>query len=149
MTGVQTCALPISRDFPICVEIQNAQFVNKTIYRRWIELDLSPVFHIWPGMPPLSRQWNLYLEAGGGEKSLPLLVSASVHPDCSPEEAVVLFQPYQAIRRENPEGRAFFSEFRPWIMKNDRKAFIIIGNRWEGCAPISISLVANSLMREG
>ena len=131
----------IPRRFSYGVEIRNPALVRPNFYRLLRDIGVSPAFVSWTRMPPLSEQWGAYLEAGGAEDPLPLLGLGIVRPGRSYEEAVRLFQPYHEVRETYPEGRAGLADIGLWAMKNRRKAYILINNRWEGSAPHSIGRV--------
>jgi uncharacterized protein YecE (DUF72 family) len=141
LTRLREFFTKVPRGFAYSVEIRNPALVRPGFYALLRELGVSPAFSSWTRMPPIGEQRKAYLEAGGAEDSCPLLGLGIVRPGRSYEEAVQLFQPYREIRDIYPEGRSDLSELGLWAMKNRRKAYILINNRWEGSAPHSIGRV--------
>lgn len=131
----------IPRDFPYAVEIRNPAVMGAPFYELLRRQGLSPAFSSWNRMPPVGEQFAAYLEAGGAGEATPLLGLGIVRPGRSYEEAVRLFQPYNEIREPYEEGRGQLAELGQWAMKNNRKAYILVNNRWEGSAPHSIGRI--------
>lgn len=140
--------LAIPRDLPMAVEIRNPALVSKEFYRFLIEMNLSPAFASWTRMPSIGEQWQIYREAGGENDKSPILGLGILRPGRLYEEAVQLFQPYQEIRDPYEEGREQLAELGTWAMKNGRKAYILVNNRWEGSAPHTIGRIVERLKAE-
>ncbi len=136
----------IPRDFPYAAEVRNPSMVTPEYYRFLREAGVAPAFSSWTRMPAVSAQWAAYLEAGGAADTVPLLGLGIVRPGRSYDEAVRMFQPYREIGDEYHEGRAELAELALWAMKNSRKAYILINNRWEGSAPHSIGRIMEPIL---
>ncbi|HEY8280036.1 MAG TPA: DUF72 domain-containing protein [Bdellovibrionota bacterium] len=135
----------VPRDFPYAVEIRNPGLVNPEFYSFLRGLGLSPVFSAWTRMPSIGKQWQTYLEAGGGSDQAPLLGLGMLRPGRPYEEAVQLFQPYREIRDPYEEGRHDLADLAHWAMEKGRKVYIIVSNRLEGSAPLTIGRVMDLL----
>ncbi len=136
----------IPRHFSYSVEIRNPALVRPSFYSLVRELNLSPAFSSWTKMPAIAEQWAAYFEAGGADDTVPVLGLGIVRPGRSYEEAIRQFQPYREIREIYSEGRSELSELGLWALKSQRKAYILINNRWEGSAPHSIGRVMDPLL---
>jgi uncharacterized protein YecE (DUF72 family) len=138
----------VPREFPMSVEIRNPALVSEEFYALLIELGLSPAFSSWTKMPAVAEQFAKYLSAGGAGVNSPLLGLGILRPGRAYEEAVQLFQPYQEIRDHYEEGREQLAELGLWAMKNRRKAYILINNRYEGSAPQTLGRIVSRLHSE-
>jgi uncharacterized protein YecE (DUF72 family) len=136
----------ISRNFPYSVEIRNPALVTPAFYGMLQRQGLSPAFSSWTRMPPPGEQFASYLASGASSDTTPLLALGIVRPGRSYEEAVRLFQPYREIREAYEEGCAQLAHIALWARKNQRKAYVLVNNRWEGSAPHSIGRVLERLL---
>jgi len=137
----------IPRDFPYAVEIRNPALAGAPLYNLLRRQGLSAAFSSWNRMPPVGDQFSAYLAAGGTADTTPLLGLGIVRPGRSYEEAVRLFQPYNEIREAYEEGCSQLAQLGLWAIKNRRKAYILVNNRWEGSAPHSIGRILDQLVK--
>lgn len=137
----------IPRNYAYAVEFRNPQLVTPDFYRRLISLGISPVFNAWTHMPNLDRQFQDYLEAGGGEDNTPLVGLGLLQPGMSYEEAVRKFQPYKEAKEVCETGRVELAKLVNYALGHQRKAYILVTNRFEGSAPHTVGGIMDLLAR--
>lgn len=135
----------VPREHAYAVEIRNPELVRPDFYALLRQLGVSPAFSHWTKMPPITQQWQAYLDAGGGEGTGPMVALSLVRPGRSFEEAVRLFQPYREMKDIYEEGRDELAAIGNFAMQKQRRAYILVGNRIEGCAPFTIGGIAQRI----
>jgi len=131
----------IPQEFQYAIEVRNPEFLGGAYFRLLAEYpQVTHCFNHWNFMPPLREQMRYAADAGG--LVAPFYVARALTPlGVSYEAAVKLFSPYQEIRRENPELRADLIRFARRAIETKRDAYILVNNRAEGCAPLTIQAV--------
>lgn len=61
------------------------------------------------------------------------------------EQAVKMFQPYEAVQEPNPGARGAMGELAQRARRQKEPAFLYVNNRLEGFAPGTIEAVADGL----
>jgi uncharacterized protein YecE (DUF72 family) len=135
----------VPRDCAYAVEFRNPALVNASFYERLRSLGLSPAFSAWTRLPPISEQWNAYMEAGGAKDTVPLVGLGLLRPGMSYEEAVRVYQPYKETKEAYLPGRRDLADLANFARSNNRKAYILVTNRLEGSAPYTVGGVLNAL----
>lgn len=135
-------ALP--EQFRYATEIRNKEFLQKEYFGALARINLTHCFNHWTGMPPLHDQMKAAADAGGLAGNF--FVSRVLTPRAvSYEQAVRLFQPYQELKRPNPEMRKDITTLVRRAITRGNEAFIIVNNRAEGCAPKTIEAIQEML----
>ena len=129
------------------LELRSPDLVRPEFYSLLLESGVSPVFNAWTKMPRIREQWAQYLEAGGAATKQPIMVRGLLRPGRIYEEAVQNFQPYKEIKDPYPEGREDIRLLMNFARREQRKAYIMINNRLEGCAPKTIGALLQDLPR--
>jgi hypothetical protein len=135
----------IPRDFRYAVEIRNPELVNPGFYSLLRAHDVSPAFSHWTKMPSVRAQFEAYLTAGGGADHGPIVALSLVRPGRTFEEAVRMFQPYREMKDIYDDARDELAAIGNFAMQNGRKAYILVSNRLEGSAPVTIGAVAEKI----
>jgi hypothetical protein len=92
-------------------------------------------------MPPLGHQLDL-----PGSVSGPfILARALLRPGRSYNEAVDAFAPYDRIREPNPKLRRDLARLVEEAVRLRIPAYLLVNNRAEGSAPLTIAAVADML----
>jgi hypothetical protein len=98
-------------------------------------------------MPDLERQMRLAAEAGG--LSADFLVARILTPlGTSYQEAVNRFKPYDKLQAPNPKMRADAVKLARRGMQRNNDTYIIVNNRCEGNAVITIDAIGRMLTAE-
>ena len=132
-------ALP--REGPFAVEIRNEEFLTPMYFAVLREHSVAHVFNSWTRMPPIGHQVDL-----PGSISAPFIVArALLRPGRTYDEAVDAFAPYDRIREPNPKLRRDLVRLVESAVKTRIPAYLLVNNRAEGSAPLTIAAVAEML----
>jgi uncharacterized protein YecE (DUF72 family) len=132
-------ALP--RDAQYAVEIRNDEFLTPMYFAVLREHGVAHVFNSWTRMPPIGHQ----LDLPGAITGSFLLARALLKPGRTYNEAVDAFAPYDRIREPNPKLRRDLVRLVEAAVKTRIPAYILVNNRAEGSAPLTIAAVAELL----
>ena len=106
------------------------------------EHGVAHVFNSWTRMPPIGHQLDL-----PGSISGPFIVArALLRPGRTYDEAVDVFAPYDRIREPNPKLRRDLVRLVETAVKTKIPAYLLVNNRAEGSAPLTIAAVAEMLI---
>ncbi len=129
-------ALP--RDATYAVEIRNPEFLLPAYFAVLREHGVAHVFNSWTRMPSMGDQLDL-----PGAIGAPFMVArALLRPGRSYQEAVDLFAPYDRIRDPCPELRTDLVRLIATAVDARIPAYLLVNNRAEGSAPLTIEAVA-------
>jgi uncharacterized protein YecE (DUF72 family) len=132
-------ALP--RDAPLAVEVRNEEFLTPMYFAVLREHGVAHVFNSWTRMPPIGHQLDL-----PGSISGPFIIArALLRPGRTYNEAVDAFAPYDRIREPNPKLRRDLVRLVEAAVRTRIPAYLLVNNRTEGSAPLTIAAVAEML----
>jgi uncharacterized protein YecE (DUF72 family) len=132
-------ALP--RDSQYAVEVRNDEFLTPMYFAVLREHGVAHVFSSWTRMPPIGHQLDL-----PGSVSAPFIVArALLRPGRTYDEAVDAFAPYDRIREPNPKLRRDLARLVEEAVRLRIPAYLLVNNRAEGSAPLTIAAVAEML----
>jgi uncharacterized protein YecE (DUF72 family) len=128
----------LPRDFPYAVEVRNPEFLTPPYFAVLREHNVAHVFNSWTRMPPVGEQIEL-----PGAFSAPFTVARILlRPGRTYSEAVDAFAPYDRIQDRNPVLRRDIARLIRQARALRIPAYILVNNRAEGSAPITIAAVA-------
>ena len=105
---------------------------------------MGHVFNAWTRMPPIGEQLVLH-----DAITAPFIVSrALLRPGRTYAKAVDAFAPYDHVQDENPVLRADLAALAKASVELRIPAYLLVNNRAEGCAPLTIVAVAERLARD-
>jgi uncharacterized protein YecE (DUF72 family) len=132
-------ALP--REGEYAVEIRNEEFLTPMYFAVLREHGVAHVFNSWTRMPPIGHQLDL-----PGSISGPFIIArALLRPGRTYDEAVDAFSPYDRIREPNPKLRRDLVRLVEAAVQTKIPAYLLVNNRAEGSAPLTIAAVAELL----
>ena len=132
-------ALP--RSAPYAVEIRNEEYLTPAYFAVLREHSVAHCFNSWTRMPSIGEQLDL-----PGAVGAPFLVArALLRPGRYYAEAVDAFAPYDRIQDRNPELRADLVRLIETAVKARIPAYVLVNNRAEGSAPLTIAALARML----
>jgi uncharacterized protein YecE (DUF72 family) len=134
-------ALP--RDAQYAVEVRNDDFLTPMYFAVLREHGVAHVFNSWTRMPPIGHQ----LDLPGAITGPFLLARALLRPGRTYDEAVDAFAPYDRIREPNLKLRRDLVRLVQTAVQARIPAHILVNNRTEGSAPLTIAAVAELLGR--
>jgi uncharacterized protein YecE (DUF72 family) len=132
-------ALP--REGQFAVEIRNEEFLTPMYFAVLREHGVAHVFNSWTRMPPIGHQ----LDLPGSISGAFIVARALLRPGRSYDEAVDAFAPYDRIREPNPKLRRDLARLVETAVKTRIPAYLLVNNRAEGSAPLTIAAVAEML----
>lgn len=124
-------ALP--KDFQYSVEIRNKNFLAPSYFDMLRSHGVSHVFNHWSYMPPISEQLKF------DSLTADFIVARVLTPlGMSYEATVQKFEPFDKIVAPLPEMRADVMKLVEIAIQSHKIAYLLINNRAEGCAPLTI-----------
>jgi uncharacterized protein YecE (DUF72 family) len=126
------------------VEVRNAEFLTPAYFAVLREHDVAHVFSSWTRMPSIGMQ----LELPGSLTAGFLVARALLRPGRYYADAVDAFAPYDRIRDPNPELRRDLVRLVEAAEELRIPAYILVNNRAEGSAPLTIAAVAGMLAQK-
>jgi len=132
-------ALP--RDAEYAVEVRNDEYLTPMYFAVLREHGVAHVFNSWTRMPPIGHQ----LDLPGSITGRFILARALLRPGRTYNEAVDAFAPYDRIREPNPKLRRDLARLVHTAVETRVPAYLLVNNRAEGSAPLTIAAVAEML----
>lgn len=131
----------LPKDFRYAVEIRNAGLLGPEYHKVLETHGVSHVYNHWSYMPPLVEQHNRM-----GSFTAPFTVLRLLTPlRMSYEQAKKRAEPYTKIVEEIPEMRRDTVELIRQAVREERRAYVLVNNRAEGNAPLTIQALADRL----
>ena len=133
----------LPRGGPWAVEVRNPEFLSPAYFAVLREHEVAHVLSSWTRMPTIGAQLDIpeVLTAGV------LVTRALLRPGRKYADAVDAFAPYDKIRDPNPELRHDLMRVVEVAEQLRVPAYILVNNRAEGSAPLTIAAVAQLLQR--
>lgn len=130
---------------PFALEVRRPQDLHLELYKLLAEHKVTPVLQSTSGFPCILEQQQKYLQVCGGQVSSPLVITGEIQPGRTAEEATKLFHPFDELREPYTIGRNAITKLLLSTRQTRQKTFILIHNRWEGCAPKSVGALVDEL----
>lgn len=138
-------ALP--KDLRYAVEIRNRELLKPEYFAALNSTGATHCFNHWSYMPSLRAQMEAAATAEG--LKAPFFVARLLTPrGVSYQKAVDRFRPYASLQEPNPEMRADAVTLIKRALKRDIDAFVLVNNRSEGCAPLTIAAIGEMVYAE-
>jgi uncharacterized protein YecE (DUF72 family) len=127
---------------PMAVEIRNRAWFVPRFLEKLIELKVTPVLNSWTLMPSPPEQIQL-LKTFDFDK---VIVRLLLKPQVRYQEAVNRFSPYSQIQDPQIETRKAVADLIKYCLESGKSCFILVNNRFEGCAPLTIKGILETLL---
>lgn len=128
----------LPRDVPYAVELRNKEYLAPPYFAVLREHNVAHVFNSWTRMPPVGEQAEI-----PGSFSAPFTVARILlRPGRTYSDAVDAFAPYDRIHDRNPELRHDVAALIRQAAALRIPAYILVNNRAEGSAPLTIAAIA-------
>jgi uncharacterized protein YecE (DUF72 family) len=121
--------LPTDR-FRFGVEIRNSEFLGPAYFDCLSRHGVTHVLNNWTRMPPIGAQMRM----SGALTASHVAARFLLKPGRTYQQAVEMFQPYEAVRDVYPEGREAIRQLIERCLAESRTLFAYINNRFEGSA---------------
>ena len=135
----------LPREGRFAVEVRNAEFLTPAYFAVLREHDVAHVFSSWTRMPSIGMQ----LDLPGSIPATFLVARALLRPGRYYADAVDAFAPYDRIREPNPELRTDLVRLVEAAEKLRIPAYLLVNNRAEGSAPLTVAAVVGRLAEKG
>ena len=134
----------LPKDFQYAVEIRNAGLLGPD-YRKILETHgVGHVYNHWSYMPPLVEQHKLMEPFTAPFTVLRLLTPLQISYEAAKKRA----EPYTKIIGELPEMRQETVALVKKAVEQGRRAYVLVNNRSEGNAPLTIQALTDKLRGE-
>ncbi len=131
----------LPREAMYAVELRNPEFLTPPYFAVLREHNVAHTFNSWTRMPPVGEQ----LALPGSLSALFTVARILLRPGRTYNEAVDAFAPYDTIHDENPDLRADVVRLIEQAVNLRIPAYILVNNRAEGSAPLTIAALARLL----
>jgi hypothetical protein len=135
----------LPREGEYSVEVRNEEFLTPSYFAVLREHGVAHVLSSWTRMPSIGEQ----LDLPGAITGRFLVARALLKPGRSYAEAVDRFAPYDRIREPNPRLRGDLVRLARTAGSLRVPAYLLVNNRVEGSAPLTITAVARMLGEVG
>lgn len=125
------------------VELRNSGFLTTEYLQMLASHNVAHVLNNWTRMPPIIDQ----IKIAGILTTSFSVARALLKPGRTYEQAVELFQPYDAVKEENPELRMGLVESIHRCIAEGRSLYAYVNNRAEGNSPKTIEGILDMLDR--
>jgi len=137
----------IPQDFRFATELRNRELISHDYLSILNKHRHTHCFNHWDAMPPLIEQMKLIAACGGINH--PLYVARLLTPlGMRYQQAVKKFSPYNRLVAANPRMRADTVRLAKRAVERGAQAYILVNNRSEGNAPITINEIGKSIVAE-
>lgn len=131
----------LPRELAYAVEVRNEEFLTPAYFAVLREHDVAHVFNSWTRMPPIGAQLDL-----PGALTAPFIVArALLRPGRTYDDAVDAFSPYDRVLDADPGVRTDLVRLAQLALAANVPAYILVNNRLEGSAPLTILAVVQML----
>lgn len=138
-------ALREKTDLDFAVEMRNQNWLEAPYFQALQDFRVGHVFNSWTRMPSVVEQMQ---KASGFD--LPHIVARILlQPGVKYEQAVEAYSPYDKIQNPQPALREATADLAELALRQKKRAYILVNNRAEGCAPITIQSVVDILEKRG
>jgi uncharacterized protein YecE (DUF72 family) len=133
-------ALPAGPTY--AVEIRTPALLGPETTAAIRDAGACPVLTVHPTMPDLRTQWR-----GLGVPDAPgLIVRWNLATDLKYDDAKAAWAPFDRLRREDPVHRDQIAKAARWALDRGRPAWVVVNNKAEGCAPMSVRRLAERIV---
>lgn len=141
-----TAFLPkLSTEFSYAIEVRNPELVSSRYFDIINSNGVTHCFNHWSYMPGLAEQMQAAAAAGGLDA--PFFVSRILTPlGLGYQDAVRRFSPYSEIKSPNTVMRGDAVRLIRRALIRNVPAFVVVNNRSEGNAPMTIEAIAQLLI---
>lgn len=131
----------LPKEYEYAVELRNREFLTADYLKMLQAHGVAHVLNNWTRMPPIIEQ----IQLAGVLTAKFSVARALLKPGRTYEQAVEMFQPYEAIREENPDLRMGLVETVGKCLAEQRTLYAYVNNRAEGNSPKTIEAILDML----
>ncbi len=132
----------LPRRYAYAIEVRNQRLLGAEYQAVLATHGAAHVYNHWTYMPALAVQHKTL----GDTFTAPFVLLRLLTPRLVKyEEAVTRAEPYNRIVEELKEMRTEATQLIQQAVKENRRAYVLVNNRAEGCAPITIQALADRI----
>jgi uncharacterized protein YecE (DUF72 family) len=132
--------LPVGPTY--AVELRNAELLTPEYASALADAGAIHCHNAWTYMPSVLTQAKRLTP----NTRRPLLIRWLLKPHDRYEQANARFEPFDRIRLEDPHTRAEVATLAARALAHDVPACVLVDNKAEGCAPLSIDTLAQAIL---
>ena len=125
------------------IELRNRELLTRSYLEALEDVGACHCFNVHPRMPTIAEQAALV----GASRFPGLVVRWMLGPNHGYEDARKAFYPFDRLAEEDANARAAIAELCRNELASAKRAFVIVNNKAEGCAPLSLVRLAGELDR--
>lgn len=145
-TGLERLLAALPPEIPYAVEVRDHRLLGPRYRDLLRAYRIAHVYNHWTAMPPLARQHELL----GRAFTAPFVLLRLLMPlGLSHAEAVTRYAPYNRLVEPAPRMRADTVALVRQALQEDRSSYVLVNNRAEGNAPLTLQAIAGMLRQEG
>lgn len=129
---------------PWCVEVRTRDWVSPSLAAVLADTGALPCLSIHPRMPELREQWRVLRVAE--QSSLVLRWNLAHGRDY--ETAKARYQPFDRMVDPDLTTRGRLAAAVRWALERERPVWVVANNKAEGCAPLTLRLLAEHITRD-
>lgn len=130
-------------DMSFAVEFREPMNQEDQVRRALIQGGVNLAFTVSSGLNSLERQIEIWKDEGGEGQKTAIVVLGLLNPSLTSEEANLRYHPFDCLKEPLHSVRQQMVELGNYAMNQERKAYILIQNKLEGSAPITIGALVN------
>ncbi|NBX75966.1 MAG: DUF72 domain-containing protein [Proteobacteria bacterium] len=128
-------------EVPLGVEIRNRNWLVPDYFKVLKANEVAHVFNSWTEMPEIGEQWELCLPF-----DLPFSIARLLlKPGTAYQTAVDTFSPYDRLHLELTQTRKATMKLIRASLEKGKPGYVLVNNRFEGCAPKTIQALLDLL----
>jgi uncharacterized protein YecE (DUF72 family) len=120
------------------VELRTPELFTRAYLAALQDAGVAHCFNVHPSMPHIDEQRRLV----GGDHGPALVVRWMLHGTLGYEEARAQYAPFNRLANPDPRSRAAIAAMCRAASASDRPSYVIINNKAEGSAPLSVCKLA-------
>lgn len=144
MEGLRSFLSKLPTAFRYAVEVRNPDYLCPEYFQLLNACGATHCFSHWNYMPALAEQMRAAAQGGGLSADF-LVARILTPPGVNYQQAVDRFKPYDKIKEPLTQMRADVVRLARRALARKNKAFIIVNNRAEGNAPLTIDAIGRKI----
>ena len=134
----------LPKEYEYAVEVRQSTFLRPDYHELLKAHGVAHIYNHWTHMPSLAQQHYQLQEM----YTAPFVVLRLLTPiGTSYEEAVRANRPYNKIVQPLPQMRVDTVKLVEQAVAEGRRAYVLVNNRTEGAAPLTIQAIVDAMMR--
>lgn len=126
------------------VELRNDELLTEAYAAMLADLGVCQCLNVHPTVPAIEEQARFLAP----DDTRPLVIRWMLHARYNYKAAAARYAPYDRLVDQDPLSRRAIADLCRTAARHGRPAFVIINNKAEGCAPLSVIRLAEQIVAE-